>query len=203
MTRKSIALPPPIEQAIAELARLPGIGPRSAQRLIFHLLRGDREKIEKVARSLLELSGRIRHCTVCGNYTESDPCAICADPARSRERICVVEQCYDLAVIERGGTYDGLYHVLGGAISPLHGRFESDIRIPQLLDRLKGVTEVILATNPNTEGEATALLIQQRIQETGKPITITKIARGLPAGSDLEYADDATLSEAIKRRVEI
>lgn len=203
MPGKSIALPAPIEQAIAELSRLPGIGPRSAQRLVFHLLRGDREKIDGVARSLLNLSGRVRHCTICGNFTENDPCAVCADTTRRRDKICVVEQCYDLAVIERGGSYDGLYHVLGGAISPLHGRFEADVRIPQLLDRLNGVTEVILATNPNTEGEATALLIQKRIQESGKPITITKIARGLPAGSDLEYADDATLSEAMKRRVEI
>lgn len=204
MARQTATIAAPIERSINELTRLPGIGRRLAQRLVFHLLSGDRQQIGALTQALEDLTGRVRHCSVCGNFTENDPCPVCTDNTRDRGRICVVEHCYDVAVLERGGSYNGLYHVLGGVVSPLHGKFETDIRLPQLLDRLDEVEEIILATNPNTEGEATALLIQRRIQEKGhEGMRITKIARGLPAGSDLEYADDATLSEAIKRRVEI
>jgi len=189
-----------VERAIEELIKLPGIGRKSAQRLVFYLLKLSREEVEALARSLVNLKERVRYCSVCFNVTETDPCAMCASDQRDQGVICVVEEANDVLALEKTGEYKGLYHVLGGALSPLDGIGPEDLRIPELLRRLNPNTrEVILATNPNAEGEATALYLMKLIKPMG--ITLTRIARGIPVGGDLEYADEITLTKALEGRV--
>ncbi len=194
---------PSIEKAIEQLSRLPGIGRKSAQRIVFHLLRIDEEDVRELAQSLLELKQKVRHCSVCFNLSEEDPCRICSDPQRDRSVVCVVEQANDVLALERTGQYRGLYHVLGGALSPLDGIGPDNLRIAELVRRLeKGeIREVIVATNPNAEGEATAVYLARLLKPLG--VRITRIARGIPMGSDLEYADEVTLSRALEGRVEL
>ncbi len=191
----------PIARLIEELGRLPGVGPKTAQRLAFHLLLADREEAVRLAAAIVEARERVRHCSVCWNLTDADPCALCSDPARDRSLICVVEEPKDVAALERSRAFRGLYHVLQGAISPLDGIGPDKLRIKELLDRLGGVREVILATNPDVEGEATALYLSRLLQPLG--VKVTRLARGLPEGGDLDYVDEVTLSRALEGRREM
>jgi recombination protein RecR len=195
--------PEPVARLIEAFQKLPGIGPKTAQRLTFFLLKRPAEEAEELAVSLGELKTRIVHCSVCFNVTEEDPCRICRDPARDARVLCVVEEPNDLLALERTGEYRGRYHVLLGALSPLDGIGPEDLKVRELLARLdaQGVEEVILATNPSVEGEATAIYLAKLL----KPLTvrITRIARGLPVGGDLEYADQVTLSKALEGRREM
>ncbi|HMA33234.1 MAG TPA: recombination mediator RecR [Chloroflexia bacterium] len=195
--------PEPIARLIGELSRLPGIGPKSASRLTFYLLRNSREQAEALAAAITDVKDKIIFCTVCHNVTETDPCAICADPHRDRAKICAVEEPLDVMALERTGIYKGLYHVLHGAIQPLEGITPDKLRIPELLRRVKlgEVDEVILATNPNMEGEATAMYLARQLVPLG--VQVTRLARGLPIGGDLEYADEVTLARAIEGRREM
>jgi recombination protein RecR len=189
----------PDERVIDELSRLPGIGPKTAQRLTYHLLRAPADQAEALAEAILELKHRVVLCTECFNITETSPCAICSDPARDATRICVVEEPLDVLALERTGQYKGRYHVLHGALSPIEGIGPDELKISELLQRLvPGVEEVILATNPNLEGDATAMYLTRKIEPLG--ITVTRLARGLPIGGDLEYADEMTLSNALAGR---
>ncbi len=194
--------PEPITRLIEEFSKLPGIGPKSAARLTFYLLRSG-NAAETLAEALTDMRDRIIFCSVCYNITEQDPCAICANPNREHSRICVVEEPLDVLAIERTGGYKGAYHVLGGAISPLEGIMAEDLKISELMTRLRkgNIEEVILATNPNLEGDATAMYLQRQIH----PLTIrtTRLARGLPMGGDLEYADEVTLTRAFEGRREM
>lgn len=188
-----------MERAIAELSKLPGIGRKSAQRLVFFLLKAPKFEIQNLADALLALKDKVKFCSVCFNLTENDPCAICQSEKRDRSVICVVEEANDVLALERTGEYRGLYHVLGGALSPLEGVGPDDLSVRQLLPRINGNTkEVIIATNPTTEGEATAIYLEKLI----KPLhaKVTRIARGLPVGGDLEYADEITLTKALEGR---
>ncbi|MBC7084378.1 MAG: recombination mediator RecR [Bacillota bacterium] len=193
----------PLAKLIDQFTRLPGIGPKTAQRLAFHILKTPREDVARLAEALLEAKDRMLHCSVCGNITESDPCQICSETARDRSVIAVVEEPKDVMALERTGEFRGLYHVLGGAISPVDGVGPDDIRTRELLERLKDgtVKEVILATDPNIEGEATAMYIARLIKPLG--IKVTRIAHGLPVGGDLEYADEVTLTRALEGRREM
>jgi recombination protein RecR len=193
----------PISQLIQEFNKLPGIGPKSAQRLAYHLLQSPPEKARDLAEAILGIKENLRLCSACLNITDSDPCGICADESRDHTRICVVEEPIDIMPLERTRKYRGLYHVLHGVISPGDGIKPEDLHIRELLDRLGGgnVVEVILATNPNAEGEATSLYIQRLLSPLG--VKITRLARGLPFGGDLEYADDVTLSRALEGRQEM
>ena len=195
--------PAPLAALIERLVRLPGIGPKSAQRLAFHLLKVPREEAAALAEAILELKDKIRTCGQCFNISEEDRCAICQDGRRDAGLLCVVEEVNDLLAIEKTREFRGLYHVLGGSLSPLDGRGPEQIRGRELLQRLTGgtVREVILATNPNVEGEATALYLLRLLK--AHPVKVTRIARGLPMGGDLEYADEATLSRALEGRREI
>jgi recombination protein RecR len=188
---------------IEQLVRLPGIGPKSAQRLAFHLLKVPREEAAALADAVLALKDRIRTCNQCGNISEEELCGICRDPRREAGLLCVVEEVNDLLAIEKTREFRGLYHVLGGSLSPLDGRGPEQIRGKELLQRLEAgaIREVILATNPNVEGEATALYLLRLLK--AHPVTVTRIARGLPMGGDLEYADEATLARALEGRREI
>lgn len=192
-----------VQRLVAELAKLPGIGPRSAGRVVYHLLRGERKQVLALADALRLVADRVTECSVCGNFTEEDPCRICSGEERDAAVLCVVEQPFDVLVVEKAGGYRGRYHVLGGALSPINGIGPEELRIESLLKRLqtKEVKEVILATNPNVEGEATSLYLRKKLQPLG--VKVTKIARGLPIGSDLEYADEVTLAQALAGRVEI
>ncbi len=194
--------PEPISRLIEEFAKLPGIGPKSAARLTFYLLRSG-NAAENLADALTDMRQRIIFCSTCFNITEQNPCAICANPNREHNRICVVEEPLDVLAIERTGGFKGVYHVLGGAISPLEGVMAEDLKISELLARLRGgkVEEVILATNPNLEGDATAMYLQRQIHPLG--ISTTRLARGLPMGGDLEYADEVTLTRAFEGRREM
>ncbi|NOZ55906.1 MAG: recombination protein RecR [Calditrichaeota bacterium] len=194
---------PAIERAIEQLSRLPGIGRKSAQRLVFYLLKIPEEQVSELAQSLTELKQKVRYCSVCFNLTEEDPCPICRDPARDRSTICVVEQPNDVLALEKTGQYRGLYHVLGGSLSPLDGIGPENLRVRELVQRLQGgeVREVIVATNPNAEGEATAIYLAQLIKPLG--IKLSRIARGIPVGSDLEYADEITLARALEGRIDL
>lgn len=203
MSKKDSYISESIQQLVGQLARLPGIGPRTAGRLVFFLLRKDRKLLQALAESFREVADRVVECSACGNFTdrEQDPCRICTDPKRDSSAMCVVEQPFDVTVIEKTGGYQGRYHVLGGALSPINGIGPEDLRIDSLMQRLEqGVREVILATNPNVEGEATSLYLKKRLEPLN--LRVTKIARGLPVGSDLEYADEVTLEQALKGRVE-
>ncbi len=192
----------PVARLIEQFHKLPGIGPKSAQRLTYHLVRMPQEEAHALAEAVLAVKERITLCTRCQNVTEGDPCPICADPRRDASRICVVEEPLDALAIERTHAYKGLYHVLHGVISPMNNIGPSDLRIAQLLERLKSneVAEVILATNPSLEGEATAMYIHRLL--SGLVPSVTRLARGLPAGGDLEFADDVTLTRALEGRQE-
>ena len=192
-----------ISQLAAEFNRLPGIGPKSAQRIAFYLLRSPEEQGRKLAEAILSLKQRIKLCSTCFNVTEHDPCRLCTSAERDTTRICIVEQPQDIIAIEHTGIYRGLYHVLHGAISPTEGINMGDIRIKELMERLHDsvVSEVILATNTNLEGEQTAMYLNQLISPRG--IRVTRLARGLPFGTELEYADDVTLTRAFEGRQEL
>ncbi len=195
--------PPSLNELIQQLAKLPGIGPKSAQRLAFHLLRTNEENAMGLADAIANARNSIGYCHICGNLTDSDVCQVCLDNQRDQTIICVVEQARDVICMERSRSFNGLYHVLQGAISPMDGIGPDKLNIEPLLDRLKQgtVTEVVMATNPNVEGEATALFLAKKIKPLS--IRVTRIAHGLPVGSDLEYADEATLSHALSGRQEI
>ncbi len=191
----------PVAKLIDEFSRLPGIGPKTASRLTFYLLRAPKEQSEALADALRELRERTTFCSVCFNITEADPCAVCADEKRDHSVICVVEEPLDVIAIERTRDYHGLYHVLHGTIAPVEGIGPDELRIAELLSRFNSappVREVIIATNPNMEGEATAMYIARQIE--GRGVRVTRLARGLPVGGDLEYADEITLSRALAGR---
>lgn len=196
--------PRAVTRLIEEFHRLPGIGPKTAQRLTFYLLRAPKEQALALADALVHLKDRIVTCSICQNIAEENPCAICRDATRDRSMICVVEEPLDVLAIERTREYRGLYHVLHGAISPVDGIGPEDLRVHELLTRLRresGVREVVLATNPNLEGEATAMYLERLIKPLG--IRLTRLARGLPVGGDLEYADEVTLTRALEGRREV
>jgi len=200
----SSPIPKSVQRLIDEFARLPGIGPKSASRLTFFLLRGDRQQPRDLAEALVELRERTRFCSNCQNITESDPCPVCADQARDVSVICVVEEPLDVLAIERTGRFKGKYHVLHGAISPVEGVGPEDLKIKELVERAQRepIREVILATNVSLEGEATAMYLQKQLLGLGG-IRITRLARGLPVGGDLEYADETTLARALEGRGEM
>lgn len=193
----------PIARLIDELGRLPGVGPKTAQRLAFHFLFSPREEVERLTAALIEAKDRVRHCSVCWNLTDADPCDLCSNPARDVSLICVVEDPKDIAALERTNEFRGRYHVLQGAISPLRGIGPDQLRIRELLDRLQRgeEREVIVATNPDVEGEATALYLARLLKPLG--VRVTRIARGLPEGGDLDYVDEITLSRALEGRREM
>jgi len=195
--------PAPVARLIDALQRLPGIGPKTAQRLTFFLLKRPADEVRELAESLVAVKERIVYCQTCFNVTDEDPCRLCADPARDARLLCVVEEPNDLMAMERTGEYRGRYHVLLGALSPLDGIGPDDLKVRELLVRIENgaVAEVILATNPNVEGEATALYLARLLRPLG--MRVTRIARGLPVGGDLEYADQVTLSKALEGRREI
>ena len=193
---------PSVENLVAQLTKLPGIGTRTAQRLAFHVLQRPREEADALASALSEVKERVRFCGECGNLTEDEVCSICRDPRRDHAVICVVEQPVDAISLERTHEFRGLYHVLGGALSPLDGVEPRDLRIDELLRRVErnGVQEVVLATNPNMTGEATAAFLADRLR--GR-VRVTRLASGLPVGGDLEYADEVTLGRALTGRREM
>ena len=195
--------PESVTRLIEEFSRLPGIGPKTASRLTFYLLRAPKEQAEALARAIGELREKTVYCSICFNIAEESPCPICRDEERDRSIICVVEEPLDVLAIERTGEYNGLYHVLHGAISPVEGIGPEDLKIRELLERLRTepVREVILATNPSLEGEATAMYLHRQIAPLG--IKVTRLARGLPVGGDLEYADEVTLARALEGRREM
>ncbi len=195
-------LSPSVDNLVAQLTRLPGIGSRTAQRLAFHLLSAQRDEALALASAIEDVKERVRFCRDCGNLTEDELCAICGDPRRDRTVVCVVEQPVDVVSLERTHEYRGLYHVLGGSLSPLDGVEPEHLRIDELLRRVAegGITEVVLATNPNMTGEATAAYLADRLRNRA---TVTRLASGLPVGGDLEYADEVTLGRALAGRREI
>jgi recombination protein RecR len=197
-----------LELLVEELEKLPSIGTKSAQRLALHLLRAPREDVLRLAESIRAIRERVGFCSRCGNFTEQDPCPICTDPQRDGRQICVVEQPGDVLALERAAAFRGRYHVLGGALSPLEGTHPDHLRIRELLERLRPgengameVQEVILATNPNVAGEATSLYLHRLLAPLG--VRVTRIARGVPMGSDLEYSDQVTLARALEGRRDI
>ena len=193
----------PVTKLIDELKRLPGVGHKSAQRLAFYLLRADREETERLIEAIHEVKERIILCSVCNNFTDVDPCRFCSSPSRDKRVLLVVEEPFNLVTIEKTREYKGLYHVLHGALSPIRGIGPDELKIKNLLERLRAgeVEELILATNPNTEGEATANYISKLLKPLG--LKITRIAMGVPVGSDLEYADEVTMHKALANRHEI
>jgi len=195
--------PESVEQLVEQFAQLPGIGRKTAHRLALYVLKMEREEIVILAKALVNVKDKVRYCSVCSNITESDPCRICSNTRRDRHVICVVEEPSDVLALEKTNEFKGLYHVLGGALSPLDGIGPDDLRIKELLGRLSGagMEEIILAMNPNVEGEATTLYLSKLIKPLG--VRVTRIARGLPVGSDLEYADEATLSRALEGRIAV
>jgi len=193
-----------LEAVITELTRLPGLGRKSAQRIAFHLLRSSEADAKKLAQAILELKERVEDCRVCGNVTETQPCNLCSDPRRDTSVLCVVEQPMDVLAIERTGEFRGSYHVLKGSLSPIDGIGPEQLKLTELVERVKagGVAEVIVATNPTAQGEATALYIARLLQST-PGVRVTRIARGVPMGSDLEFSDQVTLARALSGRKEI
>jgi len=189
-----------VQDLIDELGRLPGVGPKSAQRIAFHLLAADSDDVRRLVAALTEVKDKVRFCRLCGNVSEQELCRICADPRRDETAICVVEEPKDVVAVERTREFRGLYHVLGGAISPIDGVGPDDLRIKELLTRLADgkVTEVILATDPNLEGEATATYLARTLSPLG--LRVSRLASGLPVGGDLEYADEVTLGRAFEGR---
>lgn len=200
MAQRPFTTAAPLARLIEAFHRLPGIGPKSAQRLAYYILRAPREEAEALAAALVEVKDRIRLCSLCQNVTDRDPCALCADPTRDRSLICVVEEPLDILALERAGAYTGLYHVLHGALSPMDGIGPDRIKVRELLERLRAgaVQEVVLATNSSLEGEATAGYLARLLQPSG--LRVTRIARGLPVGADVEYADEVTLNRALRNR---
>jgi recombination protein RecR len=197
-----MSLPEPLLRLIEELQRLPGIGPKGAQRLAFHILKTPREQAERLADAVRELKARVTYCSICNSITDSDPCSYCRSDTRDRTTICVVEEPQNVAAVEKSREFKGLYHVLMGALSPLQGIGPDDLKIRGLLTRIgSGVTEVILATNPNVDGEATAIYLARLLKPLG--VRVTRIAMGVPVGSDLEYADEVTMHKAMEGRREV
>lgn len=189
----------PIRRLVQELSKLPGIGEKTATRLAFHLVRGNRQQVRELAQALLDVTEKIRLCTVCTNMTEHDPCVLCSDPRREPDMICVVASPSDLIAIERGGHFRGRYHVLHGLLSPLEGIGPDDLRIAELVRRISGeVREVIIATSPSVDGEATAMYIARVLKPLG--VKVSRIATGLPVGGELEYSDQATIARALAAR---
>ena len=197
------AQPPSVSRLIEAFQRLPGVGPKTAQRLAFYILKRPAAEVQGLADALLEVKARVIHCTRCFNITDESPCRLCGDGRRDDRLLCVVEEPNDLLAMERTGEYQGRYHVLMGALSPLDGIGPDELKVRELLERLEreGVEEVILATNPNVEGDATALYLSKLLRPLG--LRVTRIARGLPVGGDLEYADEVTLSRALEGRREM
>ncbi len=195
--------PEPLTRLIEQLQRLPGIGRKSAQRLAFHVLKTPRENADRLCDAIRDVKDRVTYCSVCSNVTDVDPCPICTDESRNSRLICVVEEPPNVLAIERSRDYNGIYHVLMGALSPLQGIGPDELRIKSLLARVdaSGVEEIILATNPNVEGEATAIYLARLLKPLG--VKVTRIAMGVPVGSDLEYADDVTMHKAMEGRREV
>ncbi|HMB54004.1 MAG TPA: recombination mediator RecR [Thermoanaerobaculia bacterium] len=191
----------PLARLVGELARLPSIGPKTAARLAHHVLKVDRSEVEALAAALVEVKEKLFHCSLCNSITAEDPCRFCTDPQRDRSRICVVEEPFNIAPLERTGEYDGLYHVLLGALRPHRGIGPEELDVGGLLGRLEGVEEVILATNPNVEGEATALYLARVIKPRGP--RVSRLAFGMPVGGDIEYTDEATLGRSLAGRREL
>ncbi len=193
---------PPVQKLVTELSKLPGIGSRTAQRLAFHILRASGEDATALAQAILEVKERIGLCEVCFNLTDEPRCRICRDPRRDQDVICVVEEPSDVIPMERTHEFEGVYHVLGGALSPIDGVDSEDLKIAELYKRVAdgAVREIVLATNPTTTGEATALHIAQALHERAPELRVTRLASGLPVGSDLEYADEVTLGKALSGR---
>ena len=197
-----MSLPDPLTRLIEELQRLPGIGPKGAQRLAFHILRTPREQTEKLVDAVRDVKERVTYCSICNNITDSDPCLFCASGERDKHLICVVEEPQNITAIEKTREFKGVYHVLMGALSPLQGVGPDDLKIKGLLSRLtNGVTEVILATNPNVDGEYTAVYLARLLKPLG--VRVTRIAMGLPVGGDLDYADEITMHRALEGRREV
>ncbi len=199
----SSAVPEPVTRLIEAFSRLPGVGPKTASRLTYYLLRAPDELSQTLATAIAELKSKTRYCSVCYNITEEDPCAICRDPNREKTQLVVVEDPLDVLAVERTGAYQGRYHVLHGAISPVEGVGPDNLKIRELVARVQreGILEVIIATNPGMEGDATAMYIQRQLAPTG--VKITRLARGLPVGGDLEYVDAVTLLRALQGRQEM
>jgi recombination protein RecR len=193
-------LPPPLERLIGELTKLPGVGRKTAQRFAFHLLKAPAGETEALATAVRELREKTRACSICFNLSEGEVCSICGDPRRDRTVVCVVEEPLNVLALERTNAFRGLYHVLGGSLSPLHDVGPDDLRVKELLERVRsaGVQEVVLATNPDVEGEATAVYVSRLLKPSG--IRTTRLAQGLPAGADLEFTDDLTLQRAFEGR---
>ena len=189
-----------VQELIDELGRLPGVGPKSAQRIAFHILQTESFDVTRLAQILMDVRDKVKFCSICGNVSEQDTCSICRDPRRTQSVICVVEEAKDVAAIERTREFRGLYRVLGGALSPIDGIGPNDLRFTQLVQRLAdgSVTEVIIATDPNLEGEATATYLSRLLVQPG--LTVSRLASGLPVGGDLEYADEVTLGRAFEGR---
>ena len=197
-----MSLPDPLIRLIEELQRLPGIGPKGAQRLAFHLLRTPREQTERLVEAVRDVKERVTYCSICNNITDSDPCLFCSNAERDTHLICVVEEPQNITAIEKTREYKGVYHVLMGALSPLQGIGPDELKIKGLLARVaEGVNEVILATNPNVEGEATAIYLARLLKPLG--VKVTRIAMGVPVGSDLEYADEVTMHKSLEGRREV
>ena len=197
-----MSLPDPLLRLIEELQRLPGIGPKGAQRLAFHILKTPRETTERLVAAVRDVKERVTYCSVCNNITDVEPCAFCSNADRDHRVICVVEEPPNVAAIERTREFKGVYHVLMGALSPLQGVGPDDLKIKSLLQRVSnGVAEIILATNPNVEGEATAIYLARLLKPLG--VKVTRIAMGVPVGSDLEYADEVTMHKAMEGRREV
>lgn len=199
--------PLPLQSLIDYFSSLPGIGPKTALRFVFYLLKQPKEEVEKFSAALGAVKSSVFTCGICHNFSEKNPCPICADSRRDHSSICVVSEHQDLPVIENTNDFHGTYHVLGGVLDPLHGVTPDQLKIRELVDRIKNsngaIKEIILALNPDLEGETTMLYLTKLIKSFGKPIKITRLARGLPMGSDLEYADEVTVSDALKGRKEI
>ncbi len=193
-------LAPPIQKVLRELQKLPGVGEKTATRFVLHLLKAPRTEVESLARALVELKEKVKPCSVCFQLTESDPCAVCSSPRRDRSVVCVVEDQAGVLAIERTRAFFGLYHVLGGHLSPMEGVGPDDLRVRELVGRIRQgeIREVIVATNPHVEGEATALYLKKLIEPSG--VRVTRIARGVPLGGDLEYIDALTLGRALEGR---
>src|ERR1043166_4953916 len=197
-----MTLPDPLIRLIEELQRLPGIGPKSAQRLAFHILKTPREHADRLVDAVRDVKEQVTYCSVCNNITDVDPCAYCTSDSRDRSVICVVEEPANVTAVEKTREFKGMYHVLMGAISPLQGIGPDDLKIKELLGRIsQGVQEVILATNPNVEGEATAIYLARLLKPLG--VRVTRIAMGVPVGSDLDYADEVTMHKAMEGRREV
>ncbi len=199
-----IKFPPTIQNLIDQFAKLPGIGPKTAERLVFYLLKWSQKEKDEFAKALTDLSHSITHCSICHNISEKDPCFICSDQTRDKSKICVVAEAHDLAAIENTSEFKGVYHVLGGVLDPLHGITPQKLKTDQLLAKIQenNLTEIIMAFNPDMEGEATMTYLKNLLEPFTK-IKITRLARGMPVGSDLEYTDEITLSNALKNRRDI